>query len=203
MRKLLLGSAAVLAVSIAFAAPNKASAAPIFPKIGDSTGGPAVIITLTDGGPQFQFLSSQTYDGSDDVEVGLINSSSTTQTSLMLTGSGNGGGIFGFDGDGIVHYIDANTGKLTVGNPSDTSGYAGPGVTYSGINAAETSGTVNFNLAPGDFTYFGLEGSPDSIAAGGGLGGGGGTPVPEPASAMLLLSGLSALGVMVRRKRGA
>ena len=201
MRFRLLASAVLLALPLV--AAGSAQAAPIFPNIGSSTNGPALIITLTDSGPRLQMLSSQTYNG-NDVEVGLINSSSTTQTSLSLSGSGNGGGIFAFDGDGIVNYINANTGQLTVGNPADTSGYAGPGVTFSNISADETSGTIIFNLAPDEYAYFALEGSPDSINQGGGItiGGGSGTAVPEPASAALLLASLScaALGARARRR---
>ncbi len=187
MKTKLFASVALLALPLACLATSAAQAAVVFPKAGQSTNGAAVVITLTDSGATLQNLSSQTYDGSDDVEVGLINNSSTTQTSFTLSGSGNGGGLFAFDGDGIRNYIDANTGALTIGNLSDTSGYAGPGVTFSNINANATSGEVDFSLAPGASTYFSLESSPDSITQGGGISiggggsGGGGTAVPEPA----------------------
>ncbi len=210
MKTKLFASVAVLALPLAYLATGAAQAAVVFPKAGQSTNGAAVVITLTDSGATLQNLSSQTYDGSDDVEVGLINSSSTTQTSFTLSGSGNGGGLFAFDGDGIGNgnYLDANTGLPTVGNPSDTTGYAGPGVTYSNITSNRTSGQVDFSLAPGASTYFSLESSPDSISQGGGIsiggGGGGGTSIPEPASALLLLAGLSSLGLIkqVRSRTG-
>ncbi len=209
MNTKLFASAALLALPLACFVTSGAQAAPVFPKAGASTNGPAVLITLTDSGPTLQILSSQTYDGSDDVEVGLINNSSTTQTSFTLSGSGNGGGLFAFDGDGIGNgnYTDANTGLATPGNPGDPTGYGGPGVTYSNINAAETSGQVNFSLAPGAYTYFSLESSPDSINQGGGIsiggggGAGGGTAVPEPESALLVLAGLSSLGLF-KQARG-
>lgn len=219
MKTKLFASAALLALPLTCLVSSGAQAAVVFPKAGQSTNGAAVVITLTDNGPTLQTLSSQTYDGSDDAEVGLINNSSTTQTSFTLSGSGNGGGLFAFDGDGIQNYTDANTGALTIGNPSDPTGYAGPGVTFSNISGDATSGQVNFSLAPGASTYFSLESSPASINQGGGIsigggggggsggggggggGGGTGTTVPEPASALLLLAGLSSLG-LVKQARG-
>ena len=180
-------------------------AAPIFPRAGSSTLGPALTITLNDSGtPVITANSTQTYDGSDDVEVALINASSSVQTFITLSGSGNGGGIFAFDGDGISQYTDANTGMLTIGNSADPTGYGGPGVTYSNINADGTSGEVDFNLAPGASTYFSLEGSPSSITTGGGIvigggGGGGGTAVPEPSSLAVIAVGL--LGGLLYRRR--
>ena len=180
-----------------------AQAAPIFPRAGQSTNGPAITITLTDSGPTLTTNSDQTYDGNDDVEIALINSSSTTQSFITLSGTGNGGGLFAFDGDGIGNgnYIDANTGLPTPGNPADTTGYAGPGITFSNISPDETFGQVNFNLAPGASTYFSLESSPSSINNGGGpvIGGGGGTAVPEPASLAVIGSGL--LGLLAYRRR--
>ena len=198
LRKFLLVPAAVAALPLmaAFSAP--ASATP-FPAIGDSTNGPAVVFTFTDSGVTTQILSSQTYDGSDDVEVGLVNSSSVTQTLLHLSGTGNGGGIFGFDRDGIIDYIDANTGKLTVGNPADPTGYAGPGITFSNYTQNDTTGDVNFSLAPGATAYFGLEGSPSSIVSGGGFGPP--TTVPEPSSVALILASVALFGGALRIRR--
>ena len=184
-----------------------AHAAPIFPAAGGSTLGPAVTITFTDLGPMITTNSSQTYDGSDDVEVALLNNSSMEQTAITLSGTGNGGGIFAFDGDGISQYTDANTGMLTPGNPADLSGYAGPGVTFSNINSAQDSGTVNFDLAPGAYTYFSLESSPSSINNGGGIVVTPVTPinpVPEPGSLVALGSGvLALLGALRGRVRRA
>ena len=75
-------------------------------------------------------------------------------------------------------------------------------MTYSNINAARTSGEVDFSLAPGAYTYFSLESSPDSINGGGGIVvGGGGTSVPEPASALLIFAGLSSMGLFAQARR--
>jgi hypothetical protein len=133
------------------------------------------------------------YDGSDDALVGIINNSGAAFTgSFVLSGSGNGGGIFAFDGDGICAYITCTWAAPT--------GYEGPLVTFSGINGTGTTGTVNVTgLANGATTFFSLEGSPASIAGGGGVG----VPpsVPEPETWAMMGLGLAALGAVARRRR--
>lgn len=200
LRKILFVSTALAALPLMAAFSTQADAKP-FPRIGQSTNGPAVLFTFTDSGVTTQVVSSQTYDGSDDVEVGVLNNSSSTQTLLHLTGTSIYGGIFGFDGDGITGYTDANTGAPTVGNPADTSGYAGPGITFSNIGASQATGDVNFSLAPSATAYFGLEGSPDSIVSGGGFGPP--TGVPEPSSAALILASVALFGGTLRLRRTA
>lgn len=132
------------------------------------------------------------YDGSDDALVGIINNSGATYNgSFMLTGSGNGGGIFGFEGDGICAYTSAAYCS------SAATGYEGPINTFSNINSGGTSGTINITgLAAGASTFFSLEGSPASIGA----------PIigpsaPEPGTSMLLGGGLLLLGLLSRKSR--
>lgn len=142
------------------------------------------------------------YDGSDDVLVGVVNdASSTFSNAIFLSGSGNGGGLFAFDGDGICTFTNASYCS------SASTGYEGPTTTFSNIDPSATSGDVNFTggLAAGATAYFSLESSPSSITTGGGItvGGGGGstggTSVPEPAAFAVLGSGL--LGLLLTRRR--
>ena len=97
---------------------------------------------------------SATYDGSDDTLVGVLNLSGNKIASIPLRGPDQ---IFGFDGDGIcASSITPNP----PGCPFGPTEYEGPGVSFSGISADGTSGTVNFNppLAAGNGSaYFGLE----------------------------------------------
>lgn len=141
------------------------------------------------------------YDGSDDALVGVINNSGGIFTgAITFSGSGNGGGLFAFDGDGICTYVSASYCTTA------PTGYEGPLNTFTNINPAGTTGTVDFStlggIADGATTFFSLEGSPASIIAGGGLGGiPGGTTTPEPASLGVLMAGLAGVWTMRRKSR--
>ena len=115
------------------------------------------ILTIAPGGvfTGAPVAGANPYDGSDDALVGVINNSGVVFSgSITLTGSGNGGGLFGFDGDGICSFVFTGNGYCSVPGAAPT-GYEGPNNTFSGINASETTGTVNFfNIPIGYMNFF-------------------------------------------------
>ena len=170
-----------------------ASAAPVCPSTSNTNTDCGFMVTIQ---PDLSLTTmavpgANPYDGADDALVGITNNSDMTfDGSFPLSGSGNGGGIFAFDGDGICTYVSASYCATA------TTGYEGPGVTFSGINSSGTTGTVNVsNLAAGTTTYFSLEGSPASISGGGGIN------TPEPASVCLFGFGSAAALLVFRRRR--
>ena len=183
------------ALALAIAAPSVLHASALCPSLGGATAGCDLIITVTNNGttvtpgPSYT-LAGGTYDGSDDTLVGIVNNSSSALSSITLSSSTN---IFGFDGDGI-------TGYGAPGNSKDGSGYGGPNSYFTNINAAQTSGTVDFLKAlsaKGGSTYFALEEAltPSAIIPGPPP-----TVTPEPSTICLLGSGVVGLAGAVRRR---
>ena len=113
------------------------------PPIGLSPGCSILITINPSGRLTFQVDSSvPPYDGVEDVLVGVTNKSGATIYGIQLTGND----IFGFDGDG------ANNGS-----------YAGPGTSFTIVDA--NNGTVNFpnGLDDGNSLWFSLEGNPANV----------------------------------------
>ena len=185
----------VLAVLVFVSVATAIHAGPICPTTANTNSDCAFILTIASGGSVTGAAvpGASAYDGSDDALVGVVNNSgSIFSGSIQLTGSGNGGGIFAFDGDGICTYTN---------DPycaTATTGYEGPLNTFANINPGGTAGDVVISgLADGATTFFSLESSPDSINQGGGIVVGG---IPEPTTFLLLGSGLAGL-FLARRKR--
>ncbi len=188
----------LLTLAIAFTSTvgfgSLASAASVCPTTTNTNTDCGFILTVGSGGKITGALvaGAAPYDGSDDALIGLVNASGAAYTgSFTLSGSGNGGGLFGFDGDGICTFTSAAYCS------SAPTGYEGPINTFSSINSGGTTGTVNITgLAAGASTFFSLEGSPSSIGVpiiGGGT--------PEPGTNMLLGGGLLLVALLARKTR--
>jgi hypothetical protein len=174
-------------LALVFATPAFAAICPTTANTNSDCG---AIITIGPGGSISIALvaGANPYDGSDDALIGVINNSGATFTgAIHLSGSGNGGGLFAFDRDGICTYITCTWSNLT--------GYEGPISTFSGINGTGTVGDVNISgLANNATTYFSLEGAPASLQI---------TSVPEPSRVLLLGTVVGLLGLTLRRRLAA
>jgi hypothetical protein len=159
------GTVAVINATTASAAPPTYDMCP--PVGADTLCG--IQITVTNSGAAVDTSGQQPYDfsdtnGGDDTLIGVLNSSDFAVDSLPLTGSTN---LFGFDGDGICGLAQIPS-PSPEGCPFGSTGYEGPGTSFSGYSNADgfKTGTVHFSpaLAPGGTAYFSLEGALDTAS---------------------------------------
>ena len=132
------------------------------PAIGqDTTGCGLLIILNSNGTATIKDSGQKPYDGNDDSLVGVLNNTGYAISSMALSSSLD---IFGFDGDGICS--NSYKGGWKVGGSAvtnscayESTGYAGPNISYSGISSDKKSGTVNFagGLSAGGSLMFSLE----------------------------------------------
>jgi len=158
----------------------------------------SVTLTYPDSVP-YDSSSRAASDG-DDVLVGVVNDTNTTINALVFSGSGNGGGAFMFDFDGACAYGPSCNHPALVGGYVSIygdNGYydQGSGVWFTGVNAAEDNGIINFagGIAPGGSAWWSMESAvgtgPIKISA-----------TPEPVSMVLMGTFLlGSLGFLRRR----
>jgi hypothetical protein len=165
------------------------------PYIGAGSGCNVVITFNANGSISTTIPNAFPYDGVEDTLVGVNNLTAAPIFSFTLTGTGGTPQLFGFDGDGACA-----TSNLYVAAAScvghDSTGYGGPGVTFSAINGALTSGTVNFAggiAATTGTAWFSLEEPPSlNLQV---------NNVPEPASIALLGSVVMFVSFRLRRRK--
>jgi hypothetical protein len=153
------------------------------------------------------------YDDVEDTQIGVLNESGSTLTSIKLTATS--GDPFGFDGDGIGGPYGGNSTATGAGAPTNSQDssdgkYGGP-MTYFTLNAPGSTGDItssgalsayaNFvgGLASGSSTYFSLEGDVGDLSNLGST-----MSAPEPTSMVMAITGaLMAFGYGRRRRKAA
>lgn len=164
-RGVIFGLAATVALVFASTASASAPTPPFnqCPAVGfDKSCGTLIVINPGGSVVSFHDSTQGPFDGVEDTMIGVQNNSSATVTNIPLKGS-TAPGIFAFDGDGVCSGVNSSGegGFLPppAGCPFGPTSYEGPNTSFTISN--ENEGTVDFlngTLAPGESTYFSLEG---------------------------------------------
>jgi len=148
-RSVIAATVAAMALALVPLTATMAAADPVAPfnqcpAVGVAHSCAVLLVVETDGSVHVLSdpSSGNPYEQADDTTVGILNLSDSPVPNIILS-STSSPPIFGFDGDGICAGGFAGTAP-PAGCPFDSTGYAGPGVTYSNISASQTTGTVNF-----------------------------------------------------------
>jgi len=162
----------------------------------------ATAFTVTTSSPDLGAFDS----GHDDTLIGVLNAASGPVNKVIFT-VGTGVGSFAFDGDGACKGAGAPLASIYSPGPTaaqclngqywttDAMDYASTGVTFCNFNlsvACVIVGEPAGTLAPGASTWFSLPGAITASQIT--------SVIPEPASLILIGTGLSALFFMRRRK---
>ncbi len=173
--RVFIASLASLAGAVCLALAGPASASPPTPPFTqcpgygfDSSCAVLLVVNAHGGLESWVDPSQESYDAETDQLVGVLNDSSSTVTSLTLTGNN----IFGFDGKGLCS--DSKNGEpgfrpAPAGCPFGETGYEGPDTSFSGyleedLDEDANDGTVNFEngtIEAGKSAYFTLVGAPE------------------------------------------
>jgi hypothetical protein len=131
------------------------------PAIGFDTGCGILIVVNPDGTVSVLTDPSQPpFENVEDTLVGVQNNAQAVVTSLTLTGVTTPDPTFGFDDDGLCHAVGGGA-PPPAACPFGSTGYEGPGTSFSNISADMADGTVNFfpGIGPGGTAFFSLEGA--------------------------------------------
>jgi uncharacterized repeat protein (TIGR01451 family) len=118
-------------------------------------------IVVTNGSTSITIANTVPYDGDEDQLIGVTNNSTGVITSIIVSNPGASPAIFAFETDGICAYqpFTSNSQPCNGAAPG-ASNYGGNASSYTGINGAQDTGTINFSpgIPAGGTGYFSLEG---------------------------------------------